>query len=64
MMHSVFCSRGTVSCGVFKTDTAMPITLTADEEDAAMKAGSSELKFLFDRERVPSEVQAKFYHIG
>lgn len=63
-MHSVFCSRGTVSCGVFKTDTAMPITLTADEEEAAMKVGSSELKFLFDRERVPSEVQAKFYHIG
>jgi hypothetical protein len=42
----------------------MPITLTADEQDAAMSAGSSELKFLFDRERVPTELQAKFFHIG
>ena len=42
----------------------MPITLSAVEQDAAMAAGSSELKFLFDREGVTAELQAKFFHIG
>ena len=42
----------------------MPITLTADEAAAAMDAGSSELKFLFDREKVSAPLQAMFFHIG
>jgi hypothetical protein len=48
----------------FKIDANMPIALSQAEEEAAMKAGASELKFLFDRENVPAEVQAKFYHVG
>ena len=41
-----------------------PIVLTADEQRAAMEAGSSELKFLFGQEQISEQLQAKFFHIG
>ena len=39
-----------------------PVVLTPDEQAVAMKAGSSELKYLFAREGVPEKFQALFYH--
>ena len=39
-----------------------PVVLTADEQATAMKAGSSELKYLFAREGIPEKYQALFYH--
>lgn len=41
-----------------------PLVLTAEEKDAAMLKGSSELQFLFASKQVSSDVQAQFYHSG
>lgn len=41
-----------------------PIILTADEEVEAAKNGSSELKFLLDKEGVSHSLQCKLYHVG
>lgn len=42
----------------------MPLVLTADEQTLAMELGSAELKYLFAKERVDIELQAKFFHSG
>ena len=42
----------------------MAINLTVDERAAAMKAASSELRFLLDKEEISEDLQAKLYHIG
>jgi hypothetical protein len=44
--------------------SAMVLVLTPDEVIAAMHSASSDLKFLFDREQVPTATQAMFYHVG
>ena len=41
-----------------------PIVLTEEQQAAALKRGSADLKFLFDRNEVPAEVAAKWYHSG
>lgn len=41
-----------------------PIALTAEQEAAALKKGSADLKFLFDRNEVPQAVAAKWFHSG
>ena len=38
--------------------------LTPAEITAALEKGSSELKFLFSREDIEEELQAKFFHVG
>lgn len=41
-----------------------PLVLTADQQTAAMKLGSAELKALFSRTLVPIDIQAQFFHSG
>ena len=41
-----------------------PVALTAEEEVAALKKGSADRKFLFDRNEVPKALAAKWFHSG
>ena len=41
-----------------------PIVLTPAEQIAALAMGSSEIKFLFGREKIPEVEQAKLFHVG
>jgi hypothetical protein len=41
-----------------------PVVLSPLETDAAMKAASSELKYLFAKEGISLPIQAQFYHAG
>jgi hypothetical protein len=40
----------------------MAFVLTADEIKAAIEKGGSELKFLLERNKVDTELQAMLYH--
>ena len=42
----------------------MPVHLNAEEQVGALEKGSSDLKFLFAREQVSEELQAKLYSVG
>ena len=40
------------------------MAMTLAEEDAAMEAASSDLRFLMSREQVDTQIQARVYHMG
>ena len=40
------------------------MALTPEQKTAAVEAASSELKFLFDKEKVSEDVSAQLYHAG
>ena len=42
----------------------MPVVLTPEDEQAALKKADSSLRFIMDKNDVPVSLQAKFYHIG
>lgn len=41
-----------------------PVVLTQEEKEEALKKGSSDLRFLLERNDVPEELMAKWFHVG
>ena len=41
-----------------------PIVLTQEQKEEALKKGNADLKFLMERNEVPQEVSAMWFHAG